>query len=100
MFTAEAPTRAATLSLWREMHTLITQLFMLFGEPQAIAFQHTLKREAHALLSKWLRGAEALLRQLLLVEAAAFVPVGPATSSPASTSERTPTVRERRMAEH
>ena len=67
-------TRAAPLDLWREAETLLHQLFTLFGPPEQIAFQHTLTAKAYKLLSKWLRGAEALLRQLLLIEAAALTP--------------------------
>ena len=66
--------RAAPLDLWREAETLIHQLSALFGPPEQIAFQHTLTAKAYKLLSQWLRGAEALLRQLLLIEAAALAP--------------------------
>lgn len=50
------------------MHTLLA----LFGAPAAIAGQHTLTAKAHALMASWLRCAEALLRHLLLIEAAAL----------------------------
>lgn len=59
------------------MHTLIA----LFGAPAAIAGQHTLTAKAHALLASWLRCAEALLRHLLLIEAAALT-LKPARARP------------------
>ena len=62
--------------LWPELQTLLRQIFTLFGEPQQIAFQHTLTARAHKLLCAWLRAAEALMRQLLLIEAASLCGAG------------------------
>lgn len=50
------------------MHTL----FNLFGAPEDVAFRHTLTRAPYALMLSWIRCAEAMLRRLLLIEAAAF----------------------------
>jgi hypothetical protein len=56
------------------MRHLLVVFFNLFGAPEAIAAQHTLSRKAHALAFEWLRAGEALLRRLLLIEAAALAP--------------------------
>jgi len=52
---------------------LIVELCQLFGEPQAIARQGALAREARALLLTWLRACEMAVRHLLLIEAAALI---------------------------
>lgn len=65
-------TRTAPLTLWRSAGAFITTLFNLFGAPQDLAADHTLTAKTHALILSWLRIAEALLRQLLLIEAAAY----------------------------
>jgi hypothetical protein len=44
----------------------------LFGNPEDVAFRHTLTRDAHALMAAWLRAAEMLMRRLVLIEAAAY----------------------------
>ncbi len=83
-FTAELHPRQAPLPLWREVEALLRQLCALFGEPREIAFLHTLTALAHKQLSQWLRGCEAMMRQLLLIEASALTPV-PAVARPPST---------------
>ena len=72
---------AAPLSLWKEMCALVHQLFGLFGEPQEIASRQLLGRDEHAAISKWLRGAECFLRQLLLIEASALPTPAPCLAS-------------------
>lgn len=47
-------------------------LFALFGNPEDVAAKHTLTKKPYQLLASWLRCAEAMLRRLLLIEAAAF----------------------------
>ncbi len=49
------------------MHVLAA----LFGDPGQVAAQHTLTLKAHQLLASWLRAGEAMMRRLLLIEAAA-----------------------------
>ncbi len=46
-------------------------LHALFGAPEAVAAQGALTIKAHAWLLSWLRCAEAMLRRLVLIEAAA-----------------------------
>lgn len=47
-------------------------LFALFGDPSDVAAQHALKLKAYQLMASWLRVGEAMMRRLLLIEAAAF----------------------------
>jgi hypothetical protein len=72
MSAATAPVTYAPPILWAAARALITTIFALFGEPSAIAAQHTHTKPARALLLKWLRAGEACLRHLLLIEAAAY----------------------------
>ena len=50
------------------LHTLHN----LFGAPEDVAFRHTLTRAPYMLLLSWIRVGEAMLRRLLLIEAAAL----------------------------
>ena len=65
-------TRAAPLVLWRIAQTFLHTLYALFGDPAAIAFQHTLTKPPRDLLLSWVRCGEAMMRRLLLIEAAAY----------------------------
>jgi hypothetical protein len=47
-------------------------LHALFGDPAHVAARHTLRFEAHKLMASWLRAGEAMMRRLLLIEAAAY----------------------------
>ena len=47
-------------------------LFNLFGEPQDLAFQHSLNARDYKLACNWLRTVEALFRKLLLIEASHY----------------------------
>lgn len=47
-------------------------LHALFGAPGDVAAKHTLTLKAHQLMASWLRCAEAMMRHLLVIEAAAF----------------------------
>ena len=67
-----APIRTAPLALWRAAQALLLAIHALFGAPQEIAARHTLTGKVHGQLTAWLRCAEAMLRRLLLIEAAAF----------------------------
>ena len=51
---------------------LISTIFALFGDPSYIAWQHTRRKSERTLLLKWLRAGEALMRHLLLIEAASY----------------------------
>lgn len=64
--------RHAPIEHWRIAQWLLNVIYNLFGEPKAIAAQHTLTAKAHKLMASWLRTAEALMRRLLLMEAAAL----------------------------
>jgi hypothetical protein len=70
MPTAPAPIINAPPILWAAARVLITTIFALFGEPARIAAQHTHRKAERTLLLKWLRAGEALMRHLLLIEAA------------------------------
>lgn len=65
-------------------------LHTLFGAPAYVARQHTLRGDAHALMRVWIAAAEALLRHLLVIEAAACAP------APARRA-RAPRTRQRRL---
>jgi len=63
--------RTAPLALWRVAEAFMHILAALFGDPGQVAAQHTLTLKAHQLLASWLRAGEAMMRRLLLIEAAA-----------------------------
>jgi hypothetical protein len=64
--------RHAPRALWLIAQNFLNTLYSLFGDPERIAFQHTLTKAAHHLLASWIRCGEALMRRLLLIEAAAY----------------------------
>jgi hypothetical protein len=68
---SDTPTTTAPLPLWRVAEAFMHILHALFGAPADIAARHTLRFEAHKLMASWLRAGEALMRRLLLIEAAA-----------------------------
>jgi hypothetical protein len=74
MTSSEPHPRAAPIAIWRAMGLFFGVLYNLFGEPQDLARQHTLTRKAYTLCLAWLQAGEAMLRRLLLVEAAALTP--------------------------
>jgi len=65
-------TRTAPLHLWRIAEAFLHTLYNVFGAPEDVARQHTFTREPHQLLLKWIRAGEALIRRLLLIEAASY----------------------------
>jgi len=67
----QPPVRHAPIALWRAAEAFMRSLFTLFGNPEDIAVAHTYTREPYRLTLSWLRCAEAMLRRLLLIEAAA-----------------------------
>lgn len=64
--------RRAPIALWRAARAFLVVLHALFGGPEDVAFQHTFTGKDHSLLAGWLRCAEAMLRRLLLIEAASY----------------------------
>lgn len=64
--------RRAPLALWRVAEAFMHILHALFGDPSQIAAKHTLTLKAHQLMASWLRAGEAMMRRLLLIEAAAY----------------------------
>jgi hypothetical protein len=68
---SDTPTTTAPLPLWRVAEAFMHILHALFGAPADIAARHTLRFEAHKLMASWLRAGEAMMRRLLLIEAAA-----------------------------
>jgi hypothetical protein len=67
-----AAPRLAPLELWRIADAFLNTLFALFGGPREIASGHSFTTRSHEQLASWLRCAEALMRRLLLIEAAAY----------------------------
>lgn len=67
-----ASARQAPLALWRIAQAFLATLYALFGAPEDVARRHTLTGKAHGFLAGWLRCAEALMRRLILIEAAAY----------------------------
>jgi len=84
--------RTAPLALWRVAEAFLHILHALFGAPEDVAREHTLTRAAYLLMLSWLRVGEALLRRLLVIEAAAFDTSGAARP-------RAPRQRQRRLME-
>jgi hypothetical protein len=81
---AATPIRNAPLALWRIAEAFMHALCALFGNPDDVAAQHTFTTKPYALLLDWIRAGEAILRKLLLIEAAAlgattFAPPAPPT---------------------
>lgn len=72
------PRRAAPLALWRVAQAFLITLHVVFGAPEDVAAQCTLTRKAYAQMLSWLRAGEALVRKLLLIEAAALATPAPA----------------------
>ena len=72
MSAATAPVTHAPPILWAAARMLISTIFALFGDPSYIAWQHTRRKSERTLLLKWLRAGEALMRHLLLIEAAHY----------------------------
>lgn len=70
--TAATPITTAPPSLWAAADALLQAIFALFGAPEIIAARHTLTHKNWTLLGAWLRAGEALMRRLLLIEAAHY----------------------------
>ena len=68
----DTPARAAPLDLWRAAAAFLHMLHALFGDPRAIAARNTLTVVTYKMIATWLRAGEAMMRRLLLIEAAAF----------------------------
>ncbi|MEJ0058160.1 MAG: hypothetical protein WDM79_00500 [Terricaulis sp.] len=60
------------LPLWRSARHLLARFFTLFGAPEDVAAERVLRAERHKQLAAWLRAGEAIMRRLLLIEAAAL----------------------------
>lgn len=88
---AMTSTRHAPLDFWRAAEYILNVIFNLFGEPQDIAQNPWVAPKTHKLIARWLRGAEALLRRLLLLEAAAL------NLAPTPRRARAPRQRTRRL---
>jgi hypothetical protein len=61
------------ITLWRVASRLMLTLFNLFGEPDALAHQHSIGAKDYKLACNWLRTVEALFRKLLFIEASYYV---------------------------
>lgn len=65
--------RNVPIALWRVASRLMITLFNLFGEPDALARQHSMGAKDYKLACNWLRTVEALFRRLLFIEASYYV---------------------------
>jgi hypothetical protein len=88
-----APTRSAPIAVWRIAEAFMHALCGLFGNPEDVAAEDTLSAKTHALLRDWIRAGEAILRKLLLIEAAAL----PSAPRGALTPSRRRTPRKRKL---
>ncbi|PZO52655.1 MAG: hypothetical protein DCF16_09090 [Alphaproteobacteria bacterium] len=79
--------RQTRRSLWLIAQSFINVLASIFGRSEEIAARHTILRDEWRLICQWLRAGEALMRMLLLIEAAAL----PKPNTPM------PLLREKRM---
>jgi len=70
--TADTIQTTAPTALWRVAAAFMHILQALFGAPEDVAARDTLRLAAHKLLASWLRAGEAMMRRLLLIEAAAY----------------------------
>jgi hypothetical protein len=80
--------------LWLIAQDFINVLASLFGRSEEIAARHTILRPEWRLIGHWLRAGEALMRMLLMIEAAALPK--PNTRMPLLREKRT---RAKRMME-
>ncbi|MCX7356825.1 MAG: hypothetical protein NT015_01545 [Alphaproteobacteria bacterium] len=70
--TTDTTQTTAPLALWRVAEAFMHILHALFGDPSQVAFRHTLTLKAHRVMASWLRCGEAMMRRLLLIEAATY----------------------------
>ncbi len=68
----ETAPRSAPLALWRAARAFVVLLLQTLDAPEHIAQRHVFTQNMHALFCEWLRAGEAIVRQLLLIEAAAL----------------------------
>jgi hypothetical protein len=81
-FAPETHPRAASLDLWRHFRAFLCTIVNIFGDPETLAARHTLLRTEWRLTNTWIKVAEALLRRLLLIEAAAILLLPASASRP------------------
>lgn len=70
--TLPTPPRVAPVAYWGELERLLNWLHVLFGPPAQVAFLLVVRLTYHQQLASWLRCAEAMVRRLLVIEAAAY----------------------------
>jgi hypothetical protein len=80
----DTPARAAPLDLWRAAAAFLHMLQALFGDPRAVAARNTLTIGTYKMIAAWLRAGEAMMRRLLLIEAAALPKPEPRLQRPGS----------------
>jgi hypothetical protein len=80
----DTPARAAPLDLWRAAAAFLHMLYALFGDPGAIAARNALTVVTYKMIVAWLRAGEAMMRRLLLIEAAALPKPEPRLQRPGS----------------
>ncbi len=68
----DTPPTTAPLALWRVAEAFMHILHALFGSPTEIAERHTFLHKEHRLIASWVRAGEAMMRRLLIIEAAAY----------------------------
>lgn len=79
--TGTIPT-TAPIALWRAAPAFIHILHALFGAPTDVAAGHPMTLKAHKMLASWLRCGEAMMRRLLVIEAAAYAKPNTRVSRP------------------
>jgi hypothetical protein len=91
----EPPTdRKAPIALWRFARMFFCNMHLAWGNPQDVAALPFLTSKIHELLASWIRVGEALMRHMLLLEAAAL---GAPAPSPAQQRRKPP--RQRKLVE-
>lgn len=71
------PPRHAPRALWLIAQAFMQALYALFGNPEDIAQAPHRQARAYKQLATWIAAGEALLRRLLMIEAAATTPAPP-----------------------
>lgn len=73
MITAiSVPATFAAPALWAALRVFIVTFFNLFGAPEQLAAKGALTAKAYKQTLSWLRAGEAMLRRLVLIEAAHY----------------------------
>jgi len=93
----EPPTdRKAPIALWRFARRFFCNLHLAWGNPCDVAAMPFLSRKIRDLFASWIRVGEAVMRRMLLIEAALLDVPPPSRRQPAG---KMPAVRKRKLIE-